>query len=195
MNAPHNVRQAPGDRPSRRSHGTGRYHPREIAHWGENIVIEADVLVFHPENIVIGDGVYVGHQTILKGYFENRMTIGRGTWIGQQAFLHSAGGLVVGENVGIGPGVKIITSFHAEQGRAVPILNSRVEFAPVEIEDDVDLGIGAIVLPGVTIARGAQVGAGAVVTKDVPAYAVVVGVPARILRYRPHEELPLDRSA
>ena len=60
-----------------------------------------------------------------------------------------------------------------------------IDFAPVIIEDDADLGVGAIVLPGVRIGRGAQVGAGAVVTRDVPPYAVVAGNPARVLRERP----------
>jgi len=54
----------------------------------------------------------------------------------------------------------------------------------VHIEDDADLGVGAIVLPGVRVGRGAQVGAGAVVTRDVPPYAVVAGNPARVLRER-----------
>ncbi|MGH2411030.1 MAG: acyltransferase, partial [Chloroflexota bacterium] len=83
-----------------------------------------------------------------------------------------------------GPAVRIITSSHAEEGREVPVLHSAVQFAPVMIEDDSDLGVGSIVLPGVRIGRGAIVGAGAVVTRDVPAYAVVAGTPARILRYR-----------
>ena len=52
-------------------------------------------------------------------------------------------------------------------------------------QNDADIGVGATVLPGVRIGRGAVVGAGAVVSKDVPPYAVVVGVPARIQRYRP----------
>jgi maltose O-acetyltransferase len=55
----------------------------------------------------------------------------------------------------------------------------------VVIEDDGDLGIGAIVLPGVTIGRGAQIGAGAVVSRDIPAYSVAMGVPARVVRERP----------
>jgi acetyltransferase-like isoleucine patch superfamily enzyme len=112
------------------------------------------------------------------------MVIGDGTWIGQQCFLHSAGDLLIGKNVGIGPGVKIITSFHEEEGRDKPILHSRISFAPVVIDDDCDIGVGAIVLPGVTIGRGVQVAAGAVVTRDAAPYTVIAGVPAKILRTR-----------
>jgi acetyltransferase-like isoleucine patch superfamily enzyme len=169
---------------TRQSHGTGQFTPDQFARLGRGVIIEPGVLVFHPENILIGDDVYVGHQTILKAYYRNTLIIGDGTWIGQQCFFHSAGGLTIGCNVGIGPGVRIITSHHAEEGVEVPILRSRIEFAPVVIEDDSDLGVGATILPGVTIGRGAQVGAGAVVTADVPPYAIVAGVPARLLRYR-----------
>jgi acetyltransferase-like isoleucine patch superfamily enzyme len=168
-----------------RSHGSGQWEPSQFARIGQGVVIEPGVLVFHPENIEIGDNVYVGHQAILKGYHRNKMLIGDGTWIGQQCFFHSAGGLTLGRNVGVGPGVKIITSFHAEEGLQVPILHSRVEFAPVVIGDDCDLGVGAVILPGVTLGCGVQVGAGAVVTRDVAPHAVVAGVPARVLRIRP----------
>lgn len=168
----------------RRSHGTGVFTPEQLARLGPNTCIESGVLIFHPENVEIGDGVYVGHQTILKGYYKNRMVIGDGTWIGQQCFFHSAGGITIGANVGIGPGVKILTSAHELTHIDRPILHAPVAFAPVVIEDDSDLGVGSIVLPGVRIGRGAQVGAGAVVTEDVPPYAIVAGVPARVLRYR-----------
>lgn len=170
------------------SHGTGAFDVGQFARLGRGVVFEPGVLVFHPEQIEIGDDVYVGHNAILKGYYKNWLRIGDGTWIGQQCFLHSAGGLTIGAHVGIGPAVKIITSSHAEQGRGVPILHSRIEFAPVVIEDSSDIGVGAILLPGVTIGRGAQVGAGAVVVEDVPPYAVVAGVPARLLRLRPEGE-------
>lgn len=167
-----------------RSHGTGQFRLDQFALLGESVVFEEGVLVFHPENIEIGSNVYVGHYTILKGYYKGRMTIGDGTWIGQQCFFHSAGDLSIGRNVGVGPGVKIITSAHAEEGIGKPILHSRIEFAPVVIEDDVDLGVNAVVLPGVTIGKGVQVGAGSVVTHNLPAYVVAAGVPARILRSR-----------
>lgn len=168
-----------------RSHGSGAFSPDAFASCGNDCVFEPGVLVFHPEHIHLGENVYVGHQTILKGYYRNEMRIGDETWIGQQCFFHSAGGLTIGARVGIGPGVRILTSNHEEAGRKTPILFSPLRFAAVTIEDDADLGVGAIVLPGVTIGRGAQIGAGAVVTSDIPAYAVAAGVPARVTRERP----------
>jgi acetyltransferase-like isoleucine patch superfamily enzyme len=168
-----------------RSHGTGAFTPEQFRSLGEDCVFEPGVLVFHPENISLGRNVYVGHYAILKGYYRNEMTIGEQTWIGQQCFFHAAAGLTIGARVGIGPGVRIITSVHQEAGREVPVLFSPIEMAPVVIEDDCDLGVGSVILPGVTVGKGAIVGAGAVVTSDVPPYAVVAGVPAKVLRYRP----------
>ena len=168
-----------------RTHGTGQFRPEQLKHLGPDCVFELGVLVFHPENVSLGANVYVGHYSILKGYYKNRMSIGDETWIGQQCFFHAAAGLSIGAGVGIGPGVKILTSQHSEVGREVPIFNAPLEFKPVTIEDGADLGVGAIVLPGVTIGRGAQIGAGSVVTRDVPAYAVAAGAPARVLRERP----------
>jgi acetyltransferase-like isoleucine patch superfamily enzyme len=168
-----------------RTHGTGVFRREDLASCGEDCVFEGEVLVFHPENVHLGKNVYVGHRTILKGYYKNEMRIGDETWIGQMCFFHSAGGITIGERVGIGPGVMILTSTHAERGRSTPILLSDLEFGPVVIEDEVNIGVGAILLPGVRIGRGAQVGAGAVVTKDVEPYAVVTGSPARLLHMRP----------
>lgn len=166
------------------SHGTGKFETSSFAHLGVGVIFEAGVLVFHPENIEIGDYVYIGHNTILKGYHKNRMLIGANSWIGQQCFFHSAGNITIGQNVGIGPAVKIITSYHAEEGIEKPILHSRIDFAPVSIGDDSDIGVNATILPGVTIGRGVQVGAGAVVAHDLPDYVVAVGVPAKVIRDR-----------
>lgn len=168
-----------------RSHGTGEFTIDQFSRCGENCIFETGVLVFHPENIELGENVYVGHYAILKGYHKNMMRIGDETWIGQRAFFHSAGGIDIGPRVGIGPGVTIITSSHTEAGRHIPIFNSPIEFAPVVIEEDSDIGVGAVIMPGVTIGKGAQVGAGAVVTTDIPAYSVAAGVPAKVLRDRP----------
>jgi acetyltransferase-like isoleucine patch superfamily enzyme len=171
-----------------RSHGDGLFSREQFGRLGEDVVFEREVMVFHPENIEIGDRVYVGHQTILKGYFNGAMRIGSGTWIGQQCFFHSAGDLTLGENVGVGPGVRIITSYHVEGGRGTPILRSPIEFEPVVVGDDCDLGVGSILLPGTVLGRGVQVGAGAVVKGQFPDFSVVVGVPARVLRMRDDPE-------
>jgi acetyltransferase-like isoleucine patch superfamily enzyme len=172
----------------RKTHGTGRFDPSSdlalLARAGKDLVIEEGVLVFHPENIELGDDVYVGHRTILKGYHKGRMVIGSGTWIGQDCFFHSAGDITIGTDVGIGPCVKILTSAHRLDELDKPILHSTVDFAPVRIGDGADIGVGAILLPGVTIGNGAQIGAGAVVSSDIPPMAIASGVPARVMRLR-----------
>lgn len=170
--------------PRHKSHGSGAFAPSDFRTLGADCVFESGVLVFHPENISLGHNVYVGHHAILKGYHRNQMRIGDETWIGQQCFLHAAGGITIGARVGVGPAVRILTSRHAEAGREIPVLFAPIETAEVVVEDDADIGMGAILLPGVTVGRGAIVGAGAVVTGDVAPYAVVAGVPARLLRYR-----------
>ncbi len=171
-----------------RTHGDGTFSADQFRKIGNHVIIENGVMVFHPETIEIGNNVYIGHQTILKGYYKGDFTIGDGTWIGQQCFLHSAGNIHIGQNVGIGPGVKIITSVHDEEGIRLPVLHSRLKFKEVVIEEDADIGVGAIILPGVTIGKGAIVGAGAVVTSDVAPYDVVAGIPARKLRSRLSDE-------
>lgn len=168
-----------------KSHGSGRFRVEDLASAGPDCVFEEGVLIFHPENVHLGANVYVGHQAILKAYYANELRIGDETWIGQQCFFHAAGGIEIGARVGIAPAVRILTSAHAEAGRDVPVLFSPLEFAKVTIEDDSDVGVGAIVLPGVTVGRGAIIGAGAVVTSDVPPYTIAAGVPARVLRERP----------
>lgn len=166
------------------SHGDGVFDLSQFSSAGENVVIERGVFVFHPENIRIGSNVYIGHQTILKGYYKNQLVLEDDVWIGQQCFLHSAGGLIVEEGVGIGPGVRVITSTHSDPGRGQPIMSGQIVFAPVTIGRYSDIGIGSVVLPGVTVGEGTQVGAGAVVAADTPAYSVVAGVPARVIRMR-----------
>ncbi len=184
-----------------RSHGTGRYTRAELGRCPDSVILEEGVLIFHPEHVFLEEDVYVGHGAMLKGYYKNELRIGRGCWIGQGAFLHAAGGIDIGADVGIGPKAIILTSSHAlpgvrsenspdacpegawsESEIELPILHRPLHFAPVRLEPGCDIGVGAILLPGVTIGRLAQVGAGAVVTRDVPPGSVVAGNPARVLR-------------
>lgn len=167
------------------SHGTGAFDRGAFRTLGENVILENGVLVFHPEQISIGDNVYVGHYAILKGYYRNEMRISSNVWIGQQCFLHSAGGLTIEDNVGIGPGVRILTARHADRSRDDLILFGAPESAPVTLASGCNIGVGAVILPGVRVGRGAQIGAGAVVNRSVPDFAVAVGVPARVVKMRP----------
>lgn len=92
---------------------------------------------------------------------------------------------------GIGENVLIDVPFHCDRGKAEerlpPSLSAEKTFyitcaAPVTIEDDVWIGGGSIILPGVTIGRGSVIGAGSIVTRDIPANCVAVGNPCRVLR-------------
>lgn len=167
-----------------RSHGDGKWGEADFASLGRNVVFESGVMVFHPEHIRIGSNVYVGHYSILKGYYKNQMIIEDNVWIGQQVFLHSAGALTIEQGVGIGPGVIVLTSSHSDPGRGLPIMSGEITPAPVRIGRFSDIGAGSVLLPGVEIGEGTQVGAGAVVTRSTPPYSVVAGVPARVLRMR-----------
>jgi acetyltransferase-like isoleucine patch superfamily enzyme len=166
------------------SHGDGCFKITEFKQIAKDVIFEKNVLVFHPETITIASNVYIGHNTILKGYHKNEMIIGQNTWIGQNCFFHSAGGLRIGSSVGIGPCVKIITSTHDDKDISKPVLNNEIRFGQVIIEDGSDIGIGSIIMPGCKIGTKAIIGAGSVVTGNIPDYAVAAGVPARILRYR-----------
>ena len=105
--------------------------------------------------------------------------IGEGTWIGAFTVIDGSGGLRIGTGCDVSCGVHIYTHNTVRRctsGRRYP----DVDHAPVRIGDRVFLGANAVVLMGVTIGDEAVVGAGAVVTRDVPARAVVTGVPARV---------------
>lgn len=166
------------------THGTGEFRRSDFRSIGEHVIFEDGVKVFHPDRISIGENVYVGHYTILKGHYRGEMMIGDHSWIGQGCFLHSAGTITIGAAVGIGPNVSILTSVHEEGPLDQPVLFGPLRFGEVTVEDGCDIGVGAILLPSVRIGEGAIVGAGSVVTKDIPAYSVAAGNPARVLRYR-----------
>jgi acetyltransferase-like isoleucine patch superfamily enzyme len=170
--------------PPWQTHGTGRFDPAELGSLGSRCVIEEEVLIFNPAHVHLGDDVYVGHRAMLKGDTRNELVVGDGSWIGQGCFLHSAGGIRIGRDVGVAPGAMILTSSHAETAPGTPIMHGPLELAPVEIGDGSDVGLRAILLPGTTLGTGVLVGAGAVVKGEFPDFAVVAGVPARVLRSR-----------
>lgn len=105
--------------------------------------------------------------------------LGKGSYINMGATLLDNASIRIGAEVMIGPNVQIYTAAHALD--ADERIQGVETALPVTIEDRVWIGGGAILLPGVTIGREAVVGAGSVVTRDVPAGARVAGNPARLL--------------
>ena len=150
---------------------------------GQGLQVERGARFRHIETIEIGEGVFVGEHALLQGRFDGTCAIGDHAWIGPQVFL-DARDLVIGAYAGLGPGMKILGSAHTGLPADVPIIQTDLEIRRVQVGEWADIGVNAVVLPGVTIGKGAIVGAGAVVTKDVPPFAVAAGVPAAVVRYR-----------
>jgi len=94
------------------------------------------------------------------------------------------GKVVIGSNVLIAPRVSIIATMHNFKDKDVLVRDQGVRYADVVIGDDVWIGSGAIIMPGVKIEKGAVIGANAVVTKDIPEYCVAIGIPAKIVGKR-----------
>jgi acetyltransferase-like isoleucine patch superfamily enzyme len=175
--------------------------PGALVFHPENVSLGARVYVGHyailkgyyRNQLAIGDESWIGQSAFLHA--AGGITVGRSVGIGPHAcVLTSVHGPVP-------RGVPILEGSRRQGGtpesspldeqsssslpsRPGPIIEEPLCFAPVVLGDGCDLGVGAIVLPGVTVGQGAQVGAGAVVTRDVPAYAIVAGNPARVIGER-----------
>lgn len=150
---------------------------------GRGLQVGSGVGFMHLDTFEIGKAVFIGAQSYLQGRIDGSCVIGDHVWIGPQSYF-DARHLVIEEYVGWGPGARVLGSAHTGVPEDVPIIRTDLTIKPVRIEAWADIGTGAVVLPGVTIGRASIVGAGAVVTRDVPPYAIVAGVPARFIRWR-----------
>lgn len=154
---------------------------------GDGLAIKPNVGFIHPETFEIGEHVFIGEQTIIQGRYDGRCIIGSGTWIGPQSYF-DARDLMIGESVGWGPGAKVLGSEHTGVPLDAPIIATDLRIASVRVGDGADIGVNAILMPGVTVGRGSIVGAGAVVTRDVPAFAKVAGAPAKVIGWRTKDD-------
>jgi acetyltransferase-like isoleucine patch superfamily enzyme len=155
---------------------------------GNDLQVGVGVVLKHPETMEFGDCVFIGSQVMIQGRFDGTCRIGNHVWIGPQAYF-DARQLTLGDYVGWGPGAKVLGSAHTGEPIEDPIITTDLVIKPVVVETGADVGMNACILPGVRIGAHAIVGAGAVVTSDVPVYAIAAGVPARVLRSR-REETP-----
>jgi acetyltransferase-like isoleucine patch superfamily enzyme len=153
---------------------------------GNDLQVGPGVVLKHPETMEFGDSVFVGAQTMIQGRCDGTCKIGNHVWIGPQAYF-DARDIILEDYVGWGPGAKVLGSTHTGDPIDVPIITTGLVIQPVRVGFGADLGMNASILPGVHIGAHSIVGAGSVVTHDVPEYAIVAGAPARVLRFRNQE--------
>jgi acetyltransferase-like isoleucine patch superfamily enzyme len=140
--------------------------------------------------IAIGEGSTI--HTGARFYKPTNISIGKDTIIGEDVILDGRGPLYIGDHVDFATGVMVYNSQHDLESN-----DFHATIEPVKIEDYVFVGPRAIILPGVTIGKGAVVAAGAVVTKDIKPFEIVGGVPAKVIGERKNKELKyrLGRAA
>ena len=137
----------------------------------------------HPGSIRIGD-----HLRMLRNATINtlppggRITIGNHVHIGEGSMITAHSSVEIEDNVVIGPYNVIVDVDHVCQDRGVAIVHQGLDSRPIRIREGAWISSHCIILKGVTIGRGAVLGAGTVVTRDVPDYAISVGAPARTVR-------------
>jgi acetyltransferase-like isoleucine patch superfamily enzyme len=161
-------------------------HPHKI-HIGSNVVVDDNCLVDAKgdanRGIRIGDGVFIGRNTILSCK-NGDIELGDGVNIGFNCEVFSASRVTIGRSVLMAAYSYVIGGDHDFSDPSKTVLEQVRTSAGVAIGDGVWMGAGAKILDGVTIGEGAVIGAGAVVRENVPASAIAVGIPARIVASR-----------
>ena len=175
---------------------------------GKGTIIGRNVTIRHPRKIVLGDNVTIDDNTLIDArgsgekclIFEDNVIInrnciilakfghihlGKNSSVGSNSVIVSTDGVSIGSSVLIAGGCYISAGSYHIDNISIPIVEQgSYTKGPVLVDDDVWLGTGAIILDGISIGKGAVVGAGAVVTKNVVEKNIVTGVPAKVLRIR-----------
>ena len=139
---------------------------RRLVKIGKHTNVHPTVVIREGEYISIGDHCLINHNNLL------------------QAGKSKYGSITIGNYVHTGVNVMFMAFNHGFYTTEIPTKEQDYMDAPIVVEDDVWIGGGSIILSGVTIGKGAIIAAGAVVNKDIPPYAIVGGVPAKVLKYR-----------
>jgi len=140
-------------------------------------------------HIVIGDDCSLAAGVVLAT-FGGRIEIARWVFLGPYTTIYGHAGITIGAGTLIASHCTILSSNHTIAPVGTPIRSQPDVLLPTKIGSDVWLGAGVTVLGGVTIGDGCVVGAGAVVTRDLPAYSIARGVPARVTGQRPAKNQP-----
>jgi UDP-2-acetamido-3-amino-2,3-dideoxy-glucuronate N-acetyltransferase len=149
----------------------------------DSVVLGVDVRIHHPQLVnlygcTIGDGAGIGAFVEIQ----KNASVGARCKISSHSFICE--GVVIEDEVFVGHGVMFINDRAPRAANADGSLQGEADWRvePTHVRRGASIGSNATILCGVTIGEGALVGAGSVVTRDVPAYAVVAGSPARVLR-------------
>ena len=159
---------------------------------GIDTIIEdgAEINCLSKAGITLGNRVTIGKYAIIRPSNMYGGDIGEGLIMGDHAnigpfcYIGCSGKISIGNNVMMGPRVSIFAENHVFDDPHIIMQEQGVRKAPVVIEDDCCIAANSVILAGVTIGKGSVVAAGAVVTKDVPPYSIVAGVPAKIIKTR-----------
>jgi len=148
---------------------------------GENVTFDSACEVLRPDLITIGDNVHFYRGLYLSPCGEH-IDIGSDTHFAPYGCLY--GPLTIGRNCAIAAHVVFASVGHGYARTDIPMVDQLVLKKEIVLEDDVWVGANAVITQGVRIGTGSIVGAGSVVTKDVPAFSVTGGSPARVIRDR-----------
>lgn len=173
-------------------------YPLLSKRWGKAPYIQAWVEILGADNIITGDNISILRYSILNCNFENSLLrLGKGVSLDRNVSIRLGDNCIIdiGEKTYIGPFTCVSGPGNITIGRECMIASMAGIYAKqhrhvgsrtkgITIEDKCWIGTGAKILDGVTIGYGSAIGAGAVVTKDIPPYSVAVGVPAKVLENR-----------
>ncbi len=159
---------------------------------GRDFIVEdyAEVNCMTYRGIIAGDRVTIGKHAIIRptniygSAIGEGLKIGNNSSIGPYSYIGCSGFIEIGDNVMMSPRVSIYAENHLFDDPELSIKEQGVKREFVKIEDDCWIAANTVILAGVTIGRGSVIAAGSVVTKDVPPYSIVGGVPAKVIKSR-----------
>lgn len=140
------------------------------------------VVILRPSEVRLGRGVAIRNGAVINIGRGGFCAVGAGSHISHNTVLAASGGINIGEGCAVSSGVVIYSVTYGDPPPGRAAVDGPVVKATVDIGPRVHVGMGARILPGVSIGEAAVIGAGAVVTRDVPPFTVVAGVPARPVR-------------
>jgi len=158
------------------SYGTVKYFPTPLGEPLRFAVLKIFLKRLGWSSLRIRDGVSI--------HVPEKVSIGEHTTLNEFVVIDGSGLVNIGNWVRIAHRASILSSDHSFKNRNIPIAKQELTLGPITIEDDVWIGCDVKILKGVHIGKGCVIGAGTVVTKDLPPYSVAVGIPARIIKRR-----------